>query len=63
MKILKNENLGAGRSFLSLIQTLKTVIVWEGFGSRLTEAGHEARSITKEQDPPEGQVHKMGNEA
>lgn len=57
---MKNENLRAGRSFLSFIQTLETVIVWAGFGSGLTEAGHEASGITKEQDVPEGQVHKMG---
>lgn len=59
---MKNENLRAGRSFPSFIQTLETVIVWAGFWSGLTEAGHEARGITKEQDVPEGQVHKMGKE-
>lgn len=40
---MKNENLRAGRSFLSLIQTLKTGIVLK---IGLTEAGHE-----KEKDP------------
>jgi len=59
---MKHENLRADRSSLSLIQTLKTVIVWVGFGSGLTEEGHEAHSITEEQDTPEGQVHKMHNE-
>lgn len=47
---MKNENLRAGRSFLSLIQTLKTGIVLK---TGLTEAGHEALSIAKEKDPPQ----------